>query len=162
MCIISRQAIKALHYPALIGASIILTIGSCFVSAIRPLTQLEQSLISGIGLALGLWGSAVLGAQSAKTAAKDIMRPHARSAFRRVLGLYGSLGRLANTIAESQETNTASSRAEYTHVLNKLQAIVTEQIKLADDALEDWDDIVPEEVEAIRNKVHKKLSEGGK
>lgn len=38
-------------------------------------------------------------------------------------------------------------------VLDKLESLVIEQIATANDALEDWRDIVPEDVEELRAKL---------
>ena len=38
-------------------------------------------------------------------------------------------------------------------VLAKLEAIVTEQLSTADDAIEDWNDIVPEDVAGLKQKL---------
>ena len=38
-------------------------------------------------------------------------------------------------------------------VLAKLDAIVTEQLATADDALDDWNDIVPEDVAELKQKL---------
>ena len=45
-------------------------------------------------------------------------------------------------------------------VLTVLQAIVTEQISTADDAMEDWADIVPDEVNELRRRLDSKTVGG--
>ena len=40
-----------------------------------------------------------------------------------------------------------------------LKTIVVEQLAAADDALEEWEDIVPEDVKALREKL---LADGGR
>ena len=98
------------------------------------------SLLAGVG------GSFIFGQQSVRKAAKDIIKPHARSAFRRLLSLYHSLSRVAATIESSQ---TSSLPVENQVTLAKLEAIVVEQLASADDAIEEWKDIVPEDVEEL-------------
>ena len=86
-----------------------------------------------------------LGRQSAREAAREIIKPHARSAFRRLLSLYQSLSRVATTIESSQSDESP----EYPVIIAKIEAIVVEQLNTADDALEDWRDIVPEDVKEL-------------
>jgi len=38
-------------------------------------------------------------------------------------------------------------------VLDRLEDVVTSQILTADDALEDWSDVVPEDVKELRNRL---------
>ena len=114
----------------------------------REPTALEQALLRAISLGLGLWGAYIIGQQSARDAARDLMQPHARSAFRRLLSLYGSLGRVAEHISIFRR---ASISAETGYPL--LHAIVTEQLATAGDAMEDWRDIVPEDVAEVEARL---------
>jgi len=131
---------------AIIGAVIFVVF-----AAIRQLTQLEVVLLQLFSLATGLIGSFILGRRSAESAAREMIKPHARSAFRRVLSLYRSLSRLATTIASARLSKSSDDGEG--PVLDKLEAIVVEQIATADDAMEDWRDIVPEDVEELRQRV---------
>ena len=116
------------------------------VAATRSLTYLEGVLLQLFSLLAGVGGSFIFGQQSVRKAAKDIIKPHARSAFRRLLSLYHSLSRVAATIESSQ---TSSLPVENQVTLAKLEAIVVEQLASADDAIEEWKDIVPEDVEEL-------------
>jgi len=135
----------------LVVASIVVAIIFVKVASERPLTQLESGFFQALALSLGLLGSFIFGRQSAKRSAREIIKPHARSAFRRLLSLYNSLSRLASTIDHARSSNSNSMEEEA--VLDKLEAIVTEQIATADDALEDWRDIVPDDVDELRKKL---------
>jgi len=42
-------------------------------------------------------------------------------------------------------------------ILDRLDAIVTEQIGTADDALEDWNDVVPEELTSLREQLRQQF-----
>jgi hypothetical protein len=123
------------------------------VAKFRPLSGLESVLLQSFSLAIGLLGSFIIGRESVRNAARDVIKPHARSAFRRLLSLYSSLSRLATTIQEARPMNK-SPFVEST-VLDKLEVMVIEQIATADDALEDWRDIVPEDVAELRTKLEK-------
>ena len=112
----------------------------------RTLTGLESVILQFFSLMAGLVGSFFFGRQSAREAARELIKPHARSAFRRLLSLYQSLSRVATTIESSQNFE---SPVENQVTLAKLEAIVVEQLASADDAIEDWKDIVPEDVKDL-------------
>lgn len=124
-------------------------------AAIRPLTSLENVTFQIMSLAGGISGSYLLGRESAREAAIDIIKPHARSAFRRLISLYSSLSRLAVAIEASRPVN---DEPLHSSVLDRLEAMVTEQIVTVDDALEDWRDLVPDEVEELRDKLEVRTS----
>lgn len=79
--------------------------------------------------------------------AREIIRPHARSAFRRLISLYESLSRAGAELERAKDSQTQDL------TLVKLEAIIVEQLATADDALEDWRDIVPKEVAELRSKL---------
>ena len=116
-----------------------------YVATTRTLTNLESVFLQSFSLLAGLGGSFIFGRQSAREAAREIIKPHARSAFRRLLSLYQSLSRVATTIESSQSDESP----EYPVIIAKIEAIVVEQLTTADDALEDWRDIVPEDVKEL-------------
>lgn len=64
----------------------------------RTLPPLESVILQLFAVLTGLGGSFIFGRQSAREAAREIIKPHARSAFRRLLSLYHSLSRVAVTI----------------------------------------------------------------
>jgi len=128
--------------------SVLISVAFLVMASTRDLTALENTLLQVFSLGLGLVGSYIMGKESAQSTAKDIIKPHARSAFRRLLSLYKSLSRLAFAIQTAR--SAAPGNAEAVAILDRLDAIVTEQIGTADDALEDWNDIVPEEVANLR------------
>lgn len=130
------------------ACAIIIAVIFVVVAAYRDLTALENVLLQVFSLGLGLIGSYVLGRESARDAAREMVKPHARSAFRRLLSLYRSLSRLAYAIQIMR--SDGDIHPETTRVLDKLEGIVVEQIATADDALEDWRDIVPEDVAELR------------
>lgn len=128
-----------------------LATGGFFVYAAttRPLTNLESVLLQLFTLVTALIGSFFFGRQSARETAGDIIRPHARSAFRRLVSLYRSLSRVAYIIESSQNSE---SPKDCQVIFVKLEVIVGEQLVAADDALKDWRDIVPEDVEELYAK----------
>lgn len=128
---------------------------SAYIATQRTLTSLEGTLLQSFALIVGLVGSFIFGRRSATDAAKEIIKPHARSAFRRLMSLYESLSRVANEVAASQSAGVNSEVA-----LARLEAIVIEQLATADDALEDWSDIVPEDVAELRIKLGNRRENG--
>ena len=128
-----------------------------YMATERKLTNLESVILQAFVLGAGLIGSFVFGRQSAREAAREIIKPHARSAFRRLLSLYQSLSRVGSTIEASQKSD---SPEDHGITLAKLEAIVIEQLATADDALEDWRDIVPEDVEELRQRLITKEKAG--
>ena len=129
----------------LIAISVIVAGLFAYVATSRTLTGLESVLLQSFSLLAGLGGSFIFGRHSARAAAREIIKPHARSAFRRLRSLYQSLSRVVTTIESSQSVESP----EYPVVIAKIEAIVIEQIATADDALEDWRDIVPEDVKEL-------------
>lgn len=147
-----RQRISGLILSAsLIAISVAAAVFCVLISSKRPLTALEGTLFQVLSLLAGLEGSYLFGLNSAREAAGDLVKPHARSSFRRVWSLYMSLSRLAEAIdrARSSQENASNQAAP----LDTIQAIVVEQIATAGDALEDWRDVVPEDVEEVEKRL---------
>ena len=125
-----------------------------WTSTQRALTSTEAALFQVVILILGLGGSALLGRAYEQQAAANMVKPHARSAFRRLLSLYSGLGRLQTSVQERRRslasmTDPETSAVDLTDVdaaLNLIEMQVVEQIGTADDAMEDWRDLVPDEV----------------
>ncbi len=136
--------------PVLIGLGILALLILVYIAATRDLSSLESVLLQIILLAIGSSISFFAGHRSAREAAEAIIKPHARSAFRRLLSLYRSLSRAANAIESSQ---SSESDGNYQVVLARLEEIVAYQLMTADDALEDWNDIVPEDVKELEQKL---------
>ena len=61
---------------------------------------------------------------------------------------------MANIIAEEAPEDDATK-------MKIIEAIVTEQIATVDDALSDWQDIVPESVEELRQGLRGTIQESG-
>lgn len=116
-----------------------------YIVSYRTLTALEGTILQGFSLLLGLAGSYVFGKQSAQVAAREMIKPHARSAFRRLVSLYRSLSRVTLVIQSARDQQRQNNDA----TVEIISAIVSEQIAVAGDALEDWRDIVPEELDEI-------------
>ena len=132
--------------PVLIGLGILALIILVVIAATRDLSGLESVLLQIILLAIGSGISLFAGHRLAQQAAK----PHARSAFRRLLSLYHGLSRAATAIESSQ---SSEPDGDYQVLLARLEEIVAYQLMTADDALEDWNDLVPEDVEELKQEL---------
>lgn len=131
----------------LIVVALGLAIAFIKISADRQLTPLENTLFQTLALAAGLTGSYLFGLKSAETTARELLRPAAKSAFRRVLWLYGSLERLARTLDERSGDDAVQLR------MKVARAILREQLASASDSMEDWRDLVPDEVADVERKL---------
>lgn len=134
----------------LVIVALVVACFSVYIASQREFTQLENALLQSFSLLFGLVGSFLFGRQSMRDAATEIIKPHARSAFRRLISLYESLSRVALEIESSKNSKENNSEKI---ALAKLEAIVIEQLATADDALEDWRDIVPSEVAELRKRL---------
>ena len=146
-----RPIYKQGAFWATIGLFLVAVVGVLtliHVSAGRSLSSLESTLLQVLILAASLSGSFLIGRQSARRAARDLMKPAARSAFRRVLGLYASLGRLSETLQQLRATGGDDDSR-----LDVIQALVTEQQASVNDAMEDWRDLVPEDVGDVEDRL---------
>lgn len=98
----------------------------------RELTTFENILLTIISIAVGILGSYYVGK---KSSVQESLRPVGRSAFRRAKNLYLGL----NAILEYEPSETIS-------------ALIQEQIRASIDIMEEWQDLVPEELEDLLRK----------
>ncbi len=139
------------NYKLLIVLIVLVVLLSLVYMAVDlPFTDLENILLQIIFLAIGCSVSFFVGQKSVEKAAKEVIKPHARSAFRRLIFLYLTLRRAAAAIESAQHSE---SQENYQVILARLEEIVTAQLMTADDALSDWDDIVPEDVKELKQKL---------
>lgn len=119
------------------------------ISTKRPLTTLESTLFQILILGTGVAASYLFSQKSAKGAAVQLIKPHARSAFRRMNNLYGSLFDVKRHIRYHKESKGKTPN----HVVDIVEAIVDQQVKTVVDAMEDWRDIIPEDVADIERQL---------
>lgn len=143
------QSVERLAPPVLVFMSIGFLLLFGYNATRRPLTNMEAYVFQTFALLAGLGGSYFFGRRA------TITGPHARSAFRRLASLYGSMGRVANIIAEEEPEGDATK-------MKIIEAIVMEQVNTVDDALADWQDIVPESVEELRRELTKRTTRESK
>lgn len=120
---------------------------------------LMESYVVLIPAIVSAWVSWVLSNRSAETAAERRLHLHAHPAFRRVLHLYQGLSRLSAAIQErralleSEASRDAVAFRSVRAAFDLLDYMVIEQIATANDAMEDWRDIAPEEVKELERRV---------
>lgn len=132
----------------LVALAIVVSAIFIVVAAFRDLSALENTLLQVFSLGVGLVGSYILGQESARDAGREMMKPHARSAFRRLLSLTQSLSRLVQTMETVRPPDAQNPQAAA--IVDRLEGIVIEQIATAADALEDWRDVLPDEFQAMK------------
>jgi len=132
----------------LIGGSIVISAVFIWASSSRSLSTLENTLLQTFALGIGLAGSFIYGKDSSRHAARELIRPVARSAFRRLVTIYRGLAQL-NIDIESARERSAGQPINGA-VLDSLRATVVAHTWTALDALADWQDMVPEDVTELR------------
>ena len=146
-------------------AAVLLLIFCLLISAffvyeadVRTVTALEAALFQIFALATGLTGSFIFGRQSVRAAARRMVKAHARPAFRRLISLYKGISRMAAIIERARNLRSDSEQRE---ALAELSGLVISHLATADDALEDWRDIVPEELTDLRSLLSASSGEEG-
>lgn len=124
---------------ALIVAALLIAAWMVFSASSRQLTSLESVLFQILISAAGVSGSFIAGRSSSLKAAQEMIRPHARSAFRRLFSMNRSLQNLSAMISEMR-------RDKPDQRLDTIQSLVNEQIWTGQDSLADWRDIIPEDM----------------
>ena len=120
------------------------------VSSRRLLTPLESTLLQVVILATGVSASYLFSQRSARVAAEQIVKPHARSAFRRVKNLYSGLFQMKGLIDRHHEK---PSEQDSSQVVDIIEAMVNLQVITVSDAMDDWREFVPEEVADLERQL---------
>ena len=125
------------------------TVVFVIVAAIRDLSSLENVLLQFIFLSIGCGVSYWVGQGSVERERDKILKPYARSAVRYLVSLYKSVTRTATV---TQSSRNFESRENYNIIRAYLLGVFTEQLATADDAIENWRDILKEELEDLIQK----------
>ncbi len=146
-----RSILHRLIWPSLLVIVSLGVLGAFWhVANTRNYTNLEsyflQICVALIGIAVSFYSARL----SVREAAREIIKPHARSAFRRLLSLYRSISEVGRIIELSRNAESLDSDKV---ILAELKGIVFWKLVTADDALEDWKDIVPDEVKELDRKL---------
>lgn len=142
------------HGVWLIAVSVVLAILTVAVAVAD--NKLAAGVLQAGTLVFSTYGAWLLSKHTAAEAGREGVRRQARPAFRRVLNLYAAI--IRQGVAVQEETNILEGLAvsvegrdflELAHVrgsMRRLHAMTVEQAATGRDALDDWRDIVPQEV----------------
>jgi hypothetical protein len=140
---------------AVVGAGLLAA--TIWLTGQKDMTNRENGLLQFIFFAAGVALSFYFGRQSVVEAAQDVLRPHGRKAVRRIVNLAQGITSFATVIREQRSLLADQARASSGQVpfeqveftFNTLDIVVAGQLRTAADAIEDWRDIVPDEVRAL-------------
>lgn len=133
------------------------------VTANEGASELSKGLLQFIFFVAAAVLAVDLGRQSLRRATADILKPHGRKAVRRIVRLGQGIGSFSGVIATQQDlmkergasNNGKVDVFEVEGAFATLEAHVNAQLGIVQDAIEDWRDVVPAEVEAIEDQARK-------
>jgi hypothetical protein len=140
----------------LLSLSLVVMAYSLYVANSRVMTGLENLLLQFLLFIISIAGSYLLGADASKNLARDGVKAHARSAFRRLVTLYRGLAQIGSAIEKARGSITNQQALAK---LETLEAMVAIQLGTTGDALDDWQDMVPEDVEELRIRLNQAMGE---
>jgi hypothetical protein len=129
-------------------------------------TGLENGLLQFIFFAVSTAVAVFLGYISAKEQAKEIVRPHGRKAVRRIVTLGTQIRSFGSVIEVERERLAHRAKAdgeldqfEVEKTLEVLASQLDGQLQTIEDSIEDWRDVVPEEVAALEQRAREAESD---
>ena len=140
-------------WQVVIGLVVLVLISVIVYFAARPnFSSLESSLLQVFSLIIGCGFTYWVGKLSVKKARDEILKPHARSAARYLISLNKSISR-ARTLASIGLPQRFEAEEDYHVIRGAIIATLGEQLVATDDALENWRDILEEELEDLIQKL---------
>jgi hypothetical protein len=132
----------------------VLLASAALVIGVSLYENLLAGLIEAAFLLIGVWGAYVLGQQSVPG---GDAKPHARKAYRRMATLYGQLYALTERAATERDAivgkgNDQAAERAYM-ALDFIGFSVGQNLAVVNDAMEDWADVVPDEVADLRREL---------
>jgi hypothetical protein len=131
-----------------------------WIYARTTLTNLEIGLLQVVFLSISVGTSFLAGRLSLQGALQDAIRPHGAKGIRRIQNLgigITTFGRVVDLARENIEEATdpstgtvPSDRVMWT--LDTLQILIGRELQTAADAVEDWQDVVPDEIRHLRER----------
>jgi hypothetical protein len=120
------------------------------------MTDREQGLLQFIFFVGGAFLAWDIGRQSIKAGAHDVLVPHGKKAVRRIVtlasGLQGLVAMIQSEREVMRERGDANDRVpvyEVERTFDILDIQIDGQLRMVSDAVEDWRDVVPDEVESL-------------
>ena len=117
----------------------------------RELSSQEAIFMQALSFLGALGSSYLFSRQGAEKLAREMFAPHARSAFRRIVALYRGVSHMVQIVDSEDDNRVKDDNSR----LLAIRTIALEQIQTANDALEDWREIVPEAVEELEKDIPK-------
>lgn len=138
-----KTIIATLAAAACVGLAIFVVI----TSSKRALTSLEATLLQVVILGTGVSSTYFFSQTAARMAAK----PHARSAFLRVASLYSGLFYIKRHIDRHRQSGSEAG----SETIAVIEAVIDQHVRTVEHALEDWREIIPEEVAVLEKNLAK-------
>lgn len=129
------------------------------VAVVSLVENLVAGAVATVALIIGLWGSYELGQKS--VTGGDV-RPRIRGSYRRMATLHAQLYALTEVVARQRDASLQSDSqvGERTAAtLEMIEFAIGQNLSVVADAMEDWADIVPEEVADLRQKAERRRAE---
>jgi hypothetical protein len=135
---------------------LVLLIVTILVTGRKDATNLENGLVQVFAFALSLAIAIPIGIATARGQAKDIVSPHSIKAVRRIVTLGASI-QAFRTILEVERERMAQQSSgdgrldaiEVDATFMVLTSQVDGQLRVVGDAIADWRDVVPDDVDAV-------------
>lgn len=133
------------------------------VTANEHTSELSKGLLQFIFFVAASVLAIDLGRQSLTKATSDVLKHDGRKAVRRIVSLGNGIGSFSGAIETQQALMQARGDLnggkvdvfEVEGAFATLEAHVNAQLGIVQDAIEDWRDVVPAEVEAIEDRARK-------
>lgn len=141
------------HEKLLAGMLILISLGMMIfiivVALERALSWVEAIVMQAFSLLAALGSSYLFSRQGTEKLAKEMFAPHARSAFRRIVSLYRGVSHMAQIVDSEKDDRIKDDNSR----LIAIKTIALEQIQTANDALEDWREVIPDAVEELEKGI---------
>jgi hypothetical protein len=146
----------------LLIVSVVLAGLTVYLGALKHPNTLAAAILQAVTIVFSTGGAFVFARASVQSAAQEMIRGQARSPFRRVRSIYRELGSVLEALDQQsarflslrQGDNPSTLDYEYVDLaMQMLRHLITVQANTADDALADWRDLVPDEVQQIEEEV---------
>ncbi len=146
-------------------AAAILFLPFVLVATQRALSNLELVLLQAAATAVGVYASFASGRASVEATTNEFMRGRARTAIRRLILIYSGIGRIAGEIEHQRQMNHSGAETDgesgaLTAALDVIAARVSEQLATADNAIDEWRDLAPSDVEELEERARRARSDG--
>lgn len=146
--------------PLVLIAAVLVAVFKIWEAGQRTLSQTDLALFDALTLVLSVVGSVTIGGELQERHARQLIGPHGRSAFRRAASLYTALSRFRHQIGKEREVLAAAAdedgrvaTAMVDMALDVFETQVGEQVQAANDAMEDWRDVIPEYIAAMEREL---------